>query len=99
MSTISSISLSGMNAAQTRLQASAHNIANFNTPDFTRQEVMQSTLAEGGTRADVVQAGSSGANLEADMVQQLLAKNSFMANLLTFKSSNSALGSLLDTFA
>lgn len=99
MSTISSISLSGMNAAQTRLQASAHNIANFNTPDFTRQEVMQSTLAEGGTRADVVHAGSSGANLEADIVQQLLAKNSFMANLSAFKASNAALGSLLDTFA
>ena len=99
MNTISAISLSGMNAAQTRMQAAAHNIANLNTPVFKRLEVTQNTLAEGGTRAEIVRTESAGANLEADMVQQLLARNSFLSNLLVFKSSEAVLGSLLDITA
>lgn len=99
MNAISSISLSGMNAAQTRLQSSAHNIANLNTQSFQRQEVTQSALAEGGTRAELSRADSIGANLETDMVQQLQAKNIFLVNLSVFKTSNAVLGSLLDTLA
>ena len=41
MASISSIALSGMNAAQTQLQASAHNVANLSTEGFKRQEVVQ----------------------------------------------------------
>jgi len=99
MNAISSISLSGMNAAQTWLQTSAHNIANLNTHGFQRQEVTQSALVEGGTRAEPSRADSIGANLETDMVQQLQAKNLFLANLSVFKTSNATLGSLLDTLA
>ena len=36
MVSISSISLCGMNAAQTQLNAAAHNIANLNTKGFSR---------------------------------------------------------------
>lgn len=96
---IASISLSGMNVAQTQLQAAAHNIANLNTPGFQRQEVTQSALAEGGTRAELGRASSAGSNLETDMVQQLQAKNSFLANLSVFKTSNAMIGFLLDTSA
>ena len=35
------ISLSGMNAAQTTMDVSAHNIANLGTRDFLRQQVVQ----------------------------------------------------------
>ncbi|OGT00612.1 MAG: hypothetical protein A3F73_11000 [Gallionellales bacterium RIFCSPLOWO2_12_FULL_59_22] len=99
MNTISSISIYGMNVAQTRLQAAAHNIANLNTAGFHRQEVKQSALAEGGTRAVVGTTFSAGSNLETDMVQLLQAKNSFFANLRVFEASNEALGSLLDISA
>ena len=99
MNAISSIALSGMNAGQTRLQAAAHNVANLNTPGFQRQEVTQSALANGGTRAEIGRTDSTGSDLETDMVQQLQAKNSFLANLLVFKTSNAALGSLLDISA
>jgi flagellar basal body rod protein FlgC len=99
MNSLSSISLSGLNAAQTRLQVAAHNIANLSTPDFRRQEVTQNALAGGGTRAVIGRADSTGSSLEADMVQQLLAKNSFLANLSVLKVSNETLGSLLDIFA
>ena len=36
MNTVSSIALSGLQAAQTRLGSSAHNIANALTPNFRR---------------------------------------------------------------
>ena len=95
---ITSISLSGMNAAQTRLQVSAHNIANLNTDGFTRQEVLQSPTTGGGTLATVSTSGQ-GSDLTTDMVQQLQAKNAFYANLSVFKSSNEMIGNLLDTTA
>lgn len=99
MNTISSISLSGMYASQTRVQASSHNIANLNTPNFTRQEVTQSTQAGGGTIADIVPASSIGNNMETDIVQQLDAKNVFTANLSAFKAKDNMLGSLLNIMA
>lgn len=89
-----------MNAAQTRLQASAHNIANLETPAFNRQEVAQNNQVGGGTYATVSNStGGNGAALETDMVQQLQAKNSFLANLSVFKTSNAVLGTLLDIAA
>lgn len=97
---LSGISLSGMNAAQTRLEASAHNVANLNTAGFTRQEVSQSSTNGGGTFATVsTSASGPGNGLETDMVQQLQAKNVFLANLSVFKASNDMLGNLLDTTA
>ena len=99
MNSIPSISLSGLNAAQTQLRVAAHNIANLNTADFHRQEVTQSTQSGGGVRAEIGRAGSAGHNLEADIVQQLEARNSFQANLFVFKTGNAVLGSLLDISA
>jgi len=99
MSSISSIALSGMNAAQTTLNSTAHNIANLNTPGFQRQEVVQSARAEGGVSASVVQSAVAVASLEADVVAQLQAKNSFLANLAVFKTGNQLAGALLDTSA
>jgi flagellar hook protein FlgE len=99
MNVNSSVSLSGMNAAQMRLQATAHNIANLETQGFNRQEVTQSTQAAGGTSAMVANAAGSGSALETDMVQQLQAKNAFLANLSVFKTSNAVLGTLLNISA
>ena len=96
MNVTSSISVSGMNAAQTRLQASAHNIANLETQGFTRQEVSQNTQVGGGTNTSITTSSISGPALETDMVQQLQAKNSFLANLSVFRTSNEVLGTLLD---
>ena len=53
MNSISSISSSGMAAAQTRLQTSAHNIANLQTEDFKRQQVEQTTQKMQGALLDV----------------------------------------------
>jgi flagellar basal body rod protein FlgG len=90
------IALSGMNAAQTRLQASAHNIANLGTASFRRQQVSQTAETVGGVSATVTQAPESGSALETDVVGLLQAKNSFLANLAVFRSGDKMVGSLLD---
>lgn len=97
MNVSSAVSLSGMNAAQNRLQVSAHNIANLQTQGFNRQEVAQSTTAGGGTSTTVSQnTNGTGTELETDVVSQLQAKNAFLANLSVFKTRNETLGTLLD---
>lgn len=96
MNAISSISLSGMQAAQTRLDASAHNIANQQIEGFQPLQVQQSTQADGGVNSQVERSTGAGASLEDDVVAQLQAKNSFLANLNVFKTNDSMLGSLLN---
>jgi flagellar hook-associated protein FlgK len=99
MNTLASISLSGMNAAQVQLQSSAHNIANNATEGFKRQEVDLQAQAGGGVTASVSKRADAGSALEQDVVDQLSAKNSFLANLAVFKRTNEMAGALLDTKA
>jgi flagellar hook protein FlgE len=96
MSSISSIALSGMNAAQVQLDTSAGNVANAQTPGYRRREVQQSPQADGGVATKVVASAQQGASLETDLVNQLQAKNAFLANLAVFKTSNALAGALLD---
>lgn len=97
MTSISSIALSGMNAAQATLNSSAHNIANLNTSGFRRQEVVQNAQSGGGVSTTLTTASMAGSSLETDVVTQLQAKNAFLANLAVFKTSNAMTGALLDT--
>lgn len=96
MASLSAISLSGMNAAQTALDAAGHNIANLATDGFRREQVVRSSQASGGVTASLTRAVQSGAAIETDMVGQLVAKNEFLANLAVFKTSDKMLGALLD---
>jgi flagellar hook protein FlgE len=96
MTTLSSIALSGMNAAQTRLDTTAHNVANLATEGFKRQETVQTEQTGGGVTASVRRADSAGNAVETDVVNQLQAKNSFLANLAVFKTSDKMAGALLD---
>lgn len=96
MTSVSSISLSGMHAAQTRLDSSAHNVANAETSPFRRQEVVQTEQKDGGVSTSLRKSAVEGAALETDMVSQLQAKNAFLANLAVFKTSNQMTGALLD---
>jgi flagellar hook protein FlgE len=96
MSPLSAISLSGMNAAQTALDASAHNIANLSTAGFRRQQVVHAAAADGGVTTSLSQAPQQGNAIETDVVGQLVAKNQFLANLAVFRTSDQMLGALLD---
>lgn len=62
------ISLSGMQAQQTRITATANNIANSMTPGYGRLETEFSTQAGGGVSASVSETGS-----EVDLAQEALS--------------------------
>lgn len=96
MLSVTSIALSGLNAAQTSLGAAASNIANQNTPGFHRQQVVQTAQAGGGVSASVTSASVEGSALETDIVALLQAKNAFLANIAVFKTSAKMAGALLD---
>ena len=93
---MSSTSLSGMRVAQAALDASAHNIANLATQGFRRAGVVVSDSAAGGAIASPNQATHPRHAVESDMVDQLVAKNLFLANLAVFKTGDQLLGTLLD---
>lgn len=96
------IGLSGMRAAQTRLDSSAHNVANLQTPDFRRQQVTQTErTAGGGVDVQVHRSGQAGgpdgfADLAGDLVDQRIGLYSFAANLRTVQTQDDMLGTLLD---
>jgi flagellar hook protein FlgE len=96
MNTVSSIGLSGLNAARTRLDVASHNIANAQTPGFTRQTVTQQAQQSGGVEAEVTQAAVPGADLATDLVNQMAASYAFKANLKTIETEQRMMGSLLD---
>ncbi len=91
------IALSGMRAAQTQLQVSAHNIANTHTGGFRRQQVQAAAVSGGGVTTSLAQASPDTDSLESDMIGLLQAKSAFLANLAVFRSSDRMTGALLDT--
>lgn len=96
MSSVASIAVSGMNAAQAALGSAAHNVANAQTADFHRQLVQQTPVPTGGVATRVAPSPEAGSSLEADMVGLLQSKNAFLANLAVFKADDQMMGSLLD---
>lgn len=96
MATMSNIALSGMRAAQMQLNASASNVANGSTPDYRREEVQQTPQSGGGVQTQTTRAVVTGPALETDVVNQLQAKNSFLANLAVFRTGNRMAGALLN---
>lgn len=100
MASLSSIGISGLQAAQLRLDSAAHNVANLNTPGFKRQTVTQQDAPNlAGTRTRLDKASQEGVALEGEVVEQMSASYAFKANLQTLKTQDDMLGSLLDTKA
>ena len=99
--------LSGMRAAQLRLDTSAHNVANAQTPGFQRQGVTQTARPGlGGVDAQVVRepeaapaSGGDFGHLAQDMVEGRMSVYSFAANLRTVQTEDRMLGALLDAKA
>ena len=97
----SAIGLSGMRAAQTRLDTAAHNVANAQTPGFRRHRVEQTAVPQAGgvetqvLRENAAQAGDL-AHLAEDLVAQRMSLYSFAANLKTVQTEDRMLGSLID---
>ncbi|WP_042422355.1 flagellar basal body rod protein FlgC [Comamonas granuli] len=98
MSSITAIASSGLRAAQQRLDASAHNIANAQTPGMRPLRVEQAEAATppGGVRTSVQRASQPGVALEQEMVDQMSATYAFKANLRTLQTQDRMLGALLN---
>jgi len=97
MSTALSIGLSGLTAAQLRLDSSAHNVANAQTPGFRRQQVVQQAVApQGGVQATISPERPPGVSLEAEAVEQMSASYHYKANLRTVQVQDEVMGALLD---
>jgi flagellar hook protein FlgE len=99
MNALTSIAQSGLQAAQTRLGASANNVANGQTEGFKRQTVQATAQSQGGVVVTLSRAATEGGDLTQDVVDQLSAKQSFAANLAVLKTADQMIGSLLDTRA
>jgi flagellar hook protein FlgE len=95
MNAISSIAVSGMHAASTRLNTAAHNVANAHTPDFQRRTVHQSQETA-GVVTTIGKAEEIGADLAADIVEQQAASYDYKANLRSLRTQQEMMGSLLD---
>jgi flagellar hook protein FlgE len=96
MNSLSSISLSGLNAAMLRLDAAGNNIANAQTPAFRRQSVLQSEDSGGGVSTLAGRESAPGDDLAADMVEQVSAVYSFKASLRVLQAQDQMLGALVD---
>lgn len=96
MSSLSAIASSGLAAAQKRLDASANNVANLSTPGYRAQRVVQQAAPEGGVQASVERAAAEGVALEREAVDQLAAKQAFLASVQTLRTGDAVMGALLD---
>jgi flagellar hook-associated protein FlgK len=99
MNSIASIALSGLQAAQTQLSSSAHNIANAMTPGFRRQVVAPQAAVGGGVTTTLERSPIVGDALAEDIVSMKLAEHLFTANLKVLQTQDRLLGSLLDEHA
>lgn len=99
MNTIASIALSGLQHAQQRLQASAHNIANIATEDFAPQRAVGSARADGGVDTRLQTGEASGVDLVSEIVEQVAASYAFRANVVSLQRADRLLGTLLDVRA
>jgi Flagella basal body rod protein len=104
LSSASAAGLSGMRAAQLRLDTGAHNVANAQTPGFQRHAVTQTARAGlGGVDTQVVRepdaapaSGSDFSDLAQDLVEGRMSVYSFAANLRVVETEDRMLGTLLD---
>jgi len=92
ISAVMSISLSGMQAQQTRLGAAANNIANAMTPGYDRLETEFASTAQGGVTASVTSSGSqtsdetSNVDLTSEMLSLMEAEVGFKANAAVWET-------------
>jgi hypothetical protein len=92
------ISASGMSAARTLLDVSAHNIANVSTPGFAAQRAELRAVEPGGG-VDVAAVASAPPDLAADIGALVLAKAMYGANAQLLATLVESQRTLLDVRA
>jgi hypothetical protein len=80
----------------TRLSASALDVANLGTDGFRWQHVEQTSAAPAGVSTMLRAAAAPGEDLATDMVGMMQAKNSLLPNSAVFKTTSHMAGTLLN---
>ena len=99
MNSLSSIALSGLQAAQLSMASAGHNIANAVTPGFRRQVTQQQAVEGGGVATTIARAPVEGEALADDLVMLKLGVSLFKANVKVLQTQERMLGTLLDETA
>ncbi len=97
MNSILSTALSGLNAFRTKLQTTAHNIANMATEDYKPLEAGINQGENGQVEVKVTQSEeASYVDISKEAVDMMQAKHGFKANLAVIKAADEMDESTLD---
>ena len=94
--------VSGMQAAQTRHDITAHDVANINTDGYEERTAHQTDTATGGTRISHISRrpnqpdAPSNTDLVEETKEQIINKNLFAANAKVLKTQDEMLGQVID---
>jgi flagellar hook-associated protein FlgK len=92
-------SVSGMNAADLLLSATADNVANLDSDGYSPWRVNMSTQAGGGVSASVTKAPEPGVDLVDEMAGLITGSLLYRANARAFTVGARTEQSLFDAFA
>lgn len=85
LSAVTSIAITGMQAAATQFSTSASNIANVETADYQRRGTHLSSVAAGGTVASISVAENR-TSIDEDLYDVIGAKIAYEANASVFET-------------
>ena len=97
-----SISSSALNATQTYVNTTSHNLANLSTEGFKPFSAVSAETASGNGAGNGVevssvrQSGESGVNLNQELPSLKTDEKMYQANAKVLQVENNTLGSLLD---
>ena len=90
------IAASGLGAAQTLLNATADNIANWDTPGYSAVSVDFSDVSTGGVSTESVEPADGPVDLATQSVQEKTALLMYDANAAVIRVTDQMYGSLLN---
>ncbi len=98
VSSVYNLAASGLSAAVVRQNAAARNSANLLAEDSRRLIVSQSDLRSGGVTAEAQPSGET-ADPVADAVDRLVSLYTFKANVVSLRTADKMVGTILNVRA
>jgi len=95
MTDATSIASSALDAYTTKIEVTAHNVANTNTENFKPSQVTQQETQSGGVNA-AVRPTDDQVDISREAVEMLSTVNGYKANLQVIKTDTEMTQSMLD---
>jgi len=95
-------SVSAMQASSLRMDISAHDVANINTPGFSQSRPVQTSLKPSGSHISAIQKIEpaspelSATELAEESVEQIKSEKDFAANAAVIKTQDKMLGEVVN---